>query len=68
MPTGKYPRNKQRDMEVSEVKGNATRYYGDNSNFPQGGTGQKARGEGKILSSPKGSIPKPIGKLKVKNP
>ncbi len=65
---GKYPRSRTRDMEVPQVRGNATRFYGDNSNFPSGGEGQKSRGEGRMLKFPKGTIPKPIGKLSVKNP
>jgi len=65
---GKYPKSKTRDMEVPQVTGNATRYYGDNSNFPQGGSGQKSRGEGKMLKFPSNPQPKPVGKLSVKNP
>ena len=65
---GKYPRSKTRDMEVPQVQGNATRYYGDNTNFPTGGTGQKSRGEARILKFPSNAQPKTAGKLKVKNP
>ena len=64
----KYSKSKTRDMEVSEVQGNATRFYGDNSAFPSGGTGQKARGTGQILKFPSNPQPKTVGKLSVKNP
>lgn len=70
MPTGKYPRSKTRDFEVSEVKGNATRFFGDNSTFPEGGSGQKRRGEGAMVSIKSQSIPNRggVSKMKVKNP
>ena len=61
----KYPRSTTRDMEVSEVQGSATRFFGDNSNYPSGGTGQKARGDNNILRFPKNPQPKPVGKLKT---
>jgi len=58
MPANKkYSRSKTRDMEVSEVTGNATRYYGDNSTFPQGGSKQKSRGEDGKVKIKSQSIP-----------
>lgn len=68
--TGKYPRSKTRDMEVPAIQGNATRFFGDNSNFPEGGSGQKRRGEGRMVSIKSQAIPNRggVSKMKVKNP
>lgn len=54
--TSKYPRSKTRDMEVSEVKGSATRSY-ETHPTPNSKGAQKSRGDAGMIKFKTGKIP-----------